>query len=284
MAEHYISQKNYDDMVAESGPQAAAAFIRKHGMQIRPDEVEFTPISDMSGGGEYGMENDTDADFAVANEDAADNTGEEGASLAVGGPKSDEYTDWESEQNAYLKKAAAQRLQQLNDAKAYIEQNYRGPSLSEQLFAMSQAFLSPTSMPGFKGTLANITPVFGQIAKAQRTADKDRAEALMKLQQQYQTGELAAEGDMLKNNLAVIRARVAANKPQYIRTEDPSGKITITPVFPNGQVGAAGANEPTLENTRYIRNQADMIKLPPEIKFFIAVDDPKQTPRPIPGR
>jgi hypothetical protein len=288
MAGQTISQQNYDDLVARDGPEAAAQFVRKYGLEIRPDDIEFMPVSGMNGGGEDGMEDDTD--FAVADEDAADNTGEEdtgdeGTSLAVGGPKSDEYTDWETQQDLYLKKAKAQRLQQFNDAKAYIEKNYRGPSLSEQLFAMSQAFLSPTSMPGFKGTLANITPVFGQIAKAQRTADQDRAEALMKLQQQYQTGELGAEGDVLKNRLALIRARAAANKPQYIRTEDPvTGKVTITPVFPNGQQGTAAANGPTLENTRYIRSQADMIKLPPEIKYFIAVDDPNQTPRPIPGR
>jgi hypothetical protein len=284
MDKTFISQKNYDDMVAEDGPEAADQFMRKYDLEIRPDEVEFTPISGMNGGGENTMQ-DPNTDLAVAGEDAADNTGDEGTSLAVGGPKSDAYTGWEREQLAYMKKAQAQRLQQFNDAKAYIEKNYRGPSLSEQLFAMSQAFLSPTSMPGFKGTLANISPVFGQIAKAQRTSEEQRAEALMKLQQQYQTGELNAEGDVLKNRLALIRARAAANKPQYIRTEDPvTGKVTITPVFPNGQQGTAAANEPTLENTRYIRNQADMIKLPPEIKFFIATNDPNQTPRPIPGR
>ena len=283
MDKTFITQQNYDDLVAQEGQEAADQFMRKYDLAVRPNEVEFRPVSGMSGGGEDDM--DPEADFAVADEDAADNTGEEGSSLAVAGPKSDTYTDWEQDQLAFMKKAQDQRLKQFNDAKAYIEKNYRGPSLSEQLFAMSQAFLSPTSMPGFKGTLANISPVFGQIAKAQRTAEEQRAEALMKLQQQYQTGELGAEGEALKNRLAVIKARAAANKPQYIRTEDPvSGKVTITPVFPNGQQGTAAGNGPTLENTRYIRNQADMIRLPPEIRYFIAVDDPNQTPRPIPGR
>lgn len=287
MADNFISQKNYDELVAARGPEAAAAFVRKYGLEVRPNEVEFTAVSDTNAGGESTMEDDDNTGLAVATEDAADDTGEEDTSLAVGGPKADEYTDWESQQNAFIKKAQEQRLKQFNDAKAYIEQNYRGPSLSEQLFAMSQAFLSPTSMPGFKGTLANIAPVFGQISKAQRTAAQDRAEALMKLQQQYQAGELGAEGDILKNRLALIRARAAANKPQYIRTEDPSGKVTITPVFPNGQAMGAQGNikpPPSAENTRTVASQVDLIKLPKNILYFIAANDPTKTPREIPGR
>ena len=214
MADNFISQKNYDELVAARGPEAAAAFVRKYGLEVRPSEVEFTAVSGTNAGGESTMEDDDNAGLAVATEDAADNTGEEDTSLAVGGPKSDEYTDWESEQTALIKKAQAVRLKQFNDAKAYIEQNYRGPSLSEQLFAMSQAFLSPTSMPGFKGTLANLVPAFNKIAQENRVAGQKRTEALLNLQKQYQDRELNAEDTVLKNRLALIRAR-AAGGPKY---------------------------------------------------------------------
>jgi len=274
MAGQTINQETYNDMVARDGPEAAAQFVRKYGLEIRPDEVEFMPVSGMNGGGEDGMEDDTD--FAVADEDAADNTGEEGTSLAVGGPKSDEYTDWETQQDLYLKKAAAQRLKQFNDAKAYIEEHYRGPSLSEQLFAMSQAFLSPTSMPGFKGTLANIAPVFGQIAKAQRTAEEKRAEALMQLQDRYQTKELDTEGDVIKNRLALIRAR-AAGGPKY--DVNPKGGYQVRP--------GTGAAPPFPKQDAYgnyvITHIEQLSYLPPNTPVVEVGQDPMK-PKYVPAR
>ena len=275
MADYFISQQNYDDMVAKDGPEAAAQFIRKYGMEVRPNEVEFRPVSGMSGDGENGMV-DPNNDLAVAGEDAANNTGNEGTSLAVGGPKADTYTDWEQEQLAFMKKAQAQRLQQFNDAKAYIEKNYRGPSLSEQLFAMSQAFLSPTSMPGFKGTLANITPVFGQIAKAQRTAEEQRADALMKLQQQYQTGELNAEGDVLKNRLALIKAR-ATGGPKY--DVSPKGGYQRRP----GTGGAPPFPEQDAYGNYVITDIAQLDYLPPNTPVVEVGQDPKK-PKYVPAR
>lgn len=209
MGRNFITQENFDELVRSRGPDAANAYLRQHGIEIEPDPVEFQVIRGDAMGGDNAMEDETD--FAVATEDAADDTADEGASLAVG-PKSDEYSNWETRNAAYLKQAQEMRLKQFEDAKAYIERYYRGPTFSEELFAISQALLSPTSMPGIKGSLANLAPVFGEISKAQRTAEQQRAEALMKLQQQYQTGELSAQGDVLKNELALMRARAAAGK------------------------------------------------------------------------
>lgn len=210
MSDFFASQADYDRLVALVGPKEAARRLRRSGAEVRPNDIEFSAINAMGDGGEDGMENDG-TDFAVAGEDAADNNANDGVNLAVG-PKADAYADWERRNAAFMEKARAQRLAQFNNAKAYIEQNYRGPGLSEQLFAISQALLSPRKMPGFSGTLANISPVFTQIAKARRTAAQERAEALMKLQQQYQSGELEAQGDILKNELALMRARAAAGK------------------------------------------------------------------------
>lgn len=218
MSDFFASQADYDRLVALIGPKKAARRLRMSGAEVRPNDVEFSAINAMGDGGEDGMEDD-ETDFAVAGEDAADDNANDGVNLAVG-PKADAYADWERRNAAFMEKAKAQRLAQFNNAKAYIEQNYRGPGLSEQLFAISQALLSPRKMPGFSGTLANISPVFTQIAKAQRTAAQERAEALMKLQQQYQSGELEAQGDVLKNELALMRARTAGMKPRKAWASD----------------------------------------------------------------
>ena len=163
MDRNFITQTNFDELVRSRGLDAANAYLRQHGIEIEPEPVQFQAIKGDAMGGDNAMEDEND--FAVATEDAADDTADEGASLAVG-PKSDEYANWETRNAAFIKQAQAARLKQFEDAKAYIEQNYRGPSLSEQLFSISQALLSPTQMPGFKGSLANLSPVFSNIAKA----------------------------------------------------------------------------------------------------------------------
>lgn len=218
------------------------------------------------------MEDETVDEVPVGGEDEA-------VSFAAG-PKADEYADWEAKQAAYVKRASEQRQRQFDDAKRYIEETYRGPSLSEQLMTISQALLSPRAYGGVKGTLAKLAPAFGGIQKSQRTAAEQRAKMLMDLQQRYQTGELEAEGDVLKSNLAVIKARAAANKPTWARTVDPvTGEVTMTPVFANqGAPASGGVNIPV------VRSPAQLKTLPPNVKFFIAADDPTQTPRRVPGR
>jgi hypothetical protein len=217
------------------------------------------------------MEDDTETQYGMP--DAT----EQDAGFAVG-PKADEYADWEARQADFARRASQQRLQQFSDAKQYIERAYRGPSTSEQLMAISQALLAPRRYRGFAGTMSKLVPAFGGIQEAQRKAEQQRAQALMQLQQQYQTGETTAEGEGLKNQLAVIKARAAANKPMWARTVNPdTNEVTMTPIYPNQQP-SGGANIPV------IRNKAELAKLPPNIRFFIAADDPTQTPRRVPGR
>ena len=212
--ESYLTKADYDTLVQERGKAFADKLVRDQGMEMISSEPEFKAIKPLSVGGPK-ME-DQNSEMIGAD---VDGDIDESVDLSVG-PKADQYADWERRNNAYIRQAQRMRQQQFLDAKKYIEENYRGPSLSEKLFAMSQAFLSPTKMPGFKGTLANISPVFTQIAKAQRTAAQERAEALMKLQQQYQSGEVEAQGDVLKNELALMRARAAGAKPRRAYASD----------------------------------------------------------------
>lgn len=217
------------------------------------------------------MEDDTKTQHGTP--DATDQS----AGFAVG-PKADQFADWEAQKADLARRATAQRLQQFNDAKGYIERAYRGPSTSEQLMAISQALLAPRRYRGFAGTMSKLSTGFGGIQEAQRKAEQQRAQALMQLQQQYQTRELDAEDKGLDTQLEVIKARAAANKPMWARTVNPdTNEVTMTPIYPNQQP-SGGANIPV------IRNKAELAKLPPNIRFFIAADDPTQTPRRVPGR
>jgi hypothetical protein len=59
-------------------------------------------------------------------------------------------------------------------------QRFGAPDLSERLFGISQALLSPRRMPGFAGTLDNLMPTLGRMATAQREGRDARAEAIAK--------------------------------------------------------------------------------------------------------
>lgn len=245
----------------------------------RDDIMGMTPpkqngMNKLSARVEEPMEDKTDA-----MKGALDATDQDTSSGFAVGPKADEYADWEAKQAALAQRQSQLRRQQFEEGKRYIEEAYRGPSASEQLMAISQALLAPRRYRGFAGTMSKLSTGFGGIQEAQRKAEQQRAQALMQLQNQYQTGELGAEGDALKNQLAVIKARAQAQKPQWARTVNPdTGEVTMTPIYAGQSPSAGGVNIPV------ISNPAQLATLPPNIKFFVAADDPTQTPRRVPGR
>jgi hypothetical protein len=88
---------------------------------------------------------------------------------------------------------ARTRRQAFEQAQRYIESNSYGmPTQSEQLMRLSQALLSPRRSRGFGATLANVVPALAENQQLARRADEQRAEALMRLQQEYATGNAAA--------------------------------------------------------------------------------------------
>ena len=181
-------------------------------------------------------------------------------------------------------RAALSSKQLYDAARQRIMDKYAGPSQSEQFFALSRAMLAPRKVPGFKGFLGEVVGTLGDNAKAMRTAEQAREEKLLELRQQYEQGEINRAAARPKTAIELAKLAASMNKPQWVQARDlATGQVTLTPVYP-GQSAPSGATQPTLQNTRYINSAADMIKLPPAIKFFIAKDDPSQTPRPIPGR
>lgn len=94
----------------------------------------------------------------------------------------DAYTQ---EQEA-RRRIAQQRAAQFQQAQETIRQSRLGaPSRAQELFALSQAFLSPKPYKGFAGTLANVVPALGQISGAKTAADEKRQQMLMTGQQQF---------------------------------------------------------------------------------------------------
>lgn len=137
----------------------------------------------------------------------------------------------QSEETA-LRQQATNKQKQFDAARAEIEKRrYGAPTTSEQLFALGAALLSPRRYRGFAGTLDNIVPVFGQMEKAQRSADMQREDALEKLSREYLMGQdesavaaARAEREALGK---VLPSVVSATKPRASRTALGEGNIVV---------------------------------------------------------
>lgn len=261
-----VSQDWYNNLVTNYGEDYANDFIARYKLEIIPTVGQFKPVRPgalNTEGGDPPMDDVDENDADGADEQTS---GLPSNSLTVNKGR-DAYADWETRQSQYLKELSAQRQRQLADAKAYIEKNYRGPSLSEQLFAISQALLTPTRMSGFKGTLASLAPAFSSIAKAQTESNRQRAEALFKLQQQYEKGVMDERGDVLKNELALLKARNSGSP--FIYAPDRGGYIP-----------KAGhpSNAPMPEMDEYgnyvITDPRQLTYLPPNTPIILPGGDP----------
>lgn len=129
-------------------------------------------------------------------------------------------------------KREALRKQQFEQGKKNIAEMYAGPSQSQQLFALSQALLAPRKFKGLAGTLSNVTSALGDISKARKTAERQRAEALARLQESYQTGQFDDESEALKLRYQVAKERAEAGKPSRGTWSESEGKF-VSPDVPS---------------------------------------------------
>lgn len=124
----------------------------------------------------------------------------------------------------YKQQYAQQQAAERNMAAAYkaaeqrLMAKYAGPSQAEQLFALSQAMLSPRKVPGFKGFLGNVMSTFGDIESAQRKAEQDRAEQLAQLQMEQMKAQAQMRAGQSKSLTDLMRTYAAVNKPTKTRT------------------------------------------------------------------
>lgn len=150
-------------------------------------------------------------------DDTQDQTGGLGGSQAAaaqGAPNP--LMDFLNTAKADLAEQEQTRAQQFAAAKARIEQMYAQPSREDLLIALSRGFLSPKPYRGFAGTMHNLSEALGGFSSASKEAQLQRQQALMQLQQAYNTGTLANKKELLALGLKGATAQAAAAaKPQF---------------------------------------------------------------------
>ena len=148
------------------------------------------------------------------------------------------------------------RKSQFEQGKAMLDKLYAGPSRTQQLFALSQAFLAPRrrGMGGFAQTLSNVGEALGGFSQQSQDAKRARAEALMRLQQSYDTSTLEGKGSALDRQLKLIemaaRQRAAAakaNAPKFMAVPQGGALVDVNavselPVLTPEQVRALSAD------------------------------------------
>jgi len=123
---------------------------------------------------------------------------------------------------------AAKQAAQFNAARESIRQRrYGAPTTSEQLYALSAALLSPRNQPGFAGTMSNLMPALMQTSQLRRGAEEQRAEDMMKLEQQQGLAASTAEMQALENQLKYGKPLLSERAPQRPRVQLGTADIPI---------------------------------------------------------
>ena len=272
--------------------EAAIRWMKSQGLTLAPNPIppanqELPPVDQPQGGLSVGAE----AQAADTAPQAAPKAGGllDISALDFGNPDATLKAILQATVagNARAEQSAKEQFEK---SEAYLKQKYGGPSQADMFFALSKAMLSPRKVPGFKGFLGGVMGAFGDVNEAQRKAEQEREAQLMLLRQERDKAALQRDLELPKTAASLLKISTDLNKPEWVRSVSPdTGEVTLTPVYPGsrppaGTAGGSSKVQPTLENTRYISNQTELIKLPPQIKFFIAIGDKTQTPRPIPGR
>ena len=188
-----ISTKDFDAKVQELGSVGAAMrWAQENGYKVNWNDasLELPPVSGQKPiykqptGGLNVASEQAEAAPEEGEADGAD-TEEEGALPSAGGGG--------LELLGYLRNQQKTRKQVFDEGQKYIAQAYAGPSVSQQLFALSKALLSPKKYSGFAGTMANVSSALSDVAKAQQEAKQKRALAEAQL---FQTYKMKTADDM----------------------------------------------------------------------------------------
>jgi hypothetical protein len=165
-----------------------------------------------------------------------------------------QYAKTLNEQAAFERQQGVARAAALAAAEKRIN-DQRAQSSSEQWLRISQALLSPTSMPGIKGMLANLSPALADMATMKRKAQQSREEQLAALREQYAAEGVTSQRGMYKSTLDALRAQGQMMKPQKAHT----GFNPITGQLVDMETGApvADAQLPTYTPEEVAKLSAD---------------------------
>ena len=238
-----LSTKDFNAMVQKLGSVGAAMrWAQENGYKVNWDDasLELPPISGNEPAGGLSVSS-VQTEAAPEDEEAA--AEEEGALPSTGGGL------------GLLGYRAAQqrtRKEAFDEGMKYIAQAYAGPSVSQQLFALSKALLSPKPYRGFAGTMANVSTALSDVATSQQEAKQKRALAEAQLLQStkmktaddmYEEAKLRymidkAEKDAANKAAAAAAAAAKARAPSY-QINPLTGKPVEVPKFAHRPVTKA---------------------------------------------
>lgn len=253
-----ISTKDFDAKVQELGSVGAAMrWAQENGYKVNWNDASLElppvpgrePTGALSAVPTQARAAAPSGGLSVASEDTGEEGGEETAKPSGG---LSTLAELRSELLGYPAKKKAERQEAFTKGQEYIAQAYAGPSVSQQLFALSKALLSPKKYSGFAGTMANVSSALSDVAKSQQEAKQKRALAEMELRGALDKGTADDYYNALKLRYDIAEteaeALAKANKPprtvgtqvvggQVVAVrEDASGNLSTVPL------GAAPAN------------------------------------------
>lgn len=210
-----LSTEDFDAMVQKLGSVGAAMrWAQENGYKVNWNDASMElpalpgqqPVYEQQPAGGLSM--------APEQMEAAPEAG--GEATPSGGLSS--FADLEKELLGYPAKQAKQRQQAFEQGQQYIAQAYAGPSVSQQLFALSKALLSPKPYRGFAGTMANVSSALSDVAKTREEASRKRALAEMELKSSFDKNATDDYYEALKLRYQIGKAQQDAAKPQKQRT------------------------------------------------------------------
>jgi len=128
------------------------------------------------------------------------------------------------------KRRDTSRAEQLKANTAMLEKAYAGPSRSQQLFALSQAFLQPTRTGGgrFAQVMNNVVGALGGTNQQMQEAQQKRAMAALQLNNTYANEGFEGEEEALKRDLA-LQTLLQKGRGGYSYQLDPTGRLREVP-------------------------------------------------------
>lgn len=270
-----ISTKDFDAMVQKLGSVGAAMqWAKANGYAVDWEDasLELPPIS---GNGPAGGLSVSSAQTEAAPEDE-EAAPEEGGALPSGGGG--------LELLGYLKNQQRTRKEVFDEGQKYIAQAYAGPSVSQQLFALSKALLSPKKYSGFAGTMANISSALSDVSKEQQEAKQKRALAEAQL---FQTYKMKTADDMYEE--AKLRYMIDKAEKDAAAKAALLGMPKYDPLSSGGyqiRPGTGGLPPmPTMDQygNYVITDPRQIAFLPPNTKIVRPGDNPMK-PKYVPAR
>lgn len=228
-----MTRAQYDEIVRAKGPQWANNWRAQNGIQVEGME----PVEDDMYEEELPPV-ETQGALPSAN-----------PQTAAGMPSlQDMYTQQQqlgTDLNKYWEQMQRDRKAQYEQATAELEKRRFGPSRAEQLFQLAAAIGKPTYDRRFGSIMANVTPAFAEIEKANRTAAEERSAAARALREKYLGDNQQLGFNILQQrqkNLSALSplavAQMRAEAPAKVRT----GFNPITGELTNMETGEPVAN------------------------------------------